>query len=57
MLLNIFGMLESLLFKGAGAGAGAGLKKPEPVKNGPAPQHYTGLERGTELQNPHQGPT
>ena len=57
MLLNIVGMLESLLFKGAGAGAGAGLKKPEPVKNGPAPQHYTGLERGTELQIPHQGPT
>ena len=38
-------MVESLLFMGAGAeggaevGSGAGEKKPEPVKNRPAPQH------------------
>ena len=32
-------MVESLLFKvaEAGAGVGAGEKKPDPVKNGPAP--------------------
>ena len=35
-------MVESRLFKGAGAGDGAGEKKPETVKNGPAPQHWLG---------------
>ena len=32
-------MVESLLFIGAGAGAGE-KNTPEPVKNGPAPQHW-----------------
>ena len=35
-------MVESLLVMGAGAGAGE-KKKPETVKNGPAPQHWHGV--------------
>ena len=47
MELKKFVMFESLIFfigAGARAGAGAGEKKysePEPVKNGPAPQHWS----------------
>ena len=34
----MFSIVQSLLFIGVGAGAGE-KKYPEPVKNGPAPQH------------------